>query len=182
MNGTRRAILAGLLVALIVAAGYALAGVPNVELVTLLVFVSGFLLGPGLGAAVGGTAWALHSTLNPLGAAAPPVLGAQVLCGAVIGLAGALVGRPLLSLRSRPAAAVAFGVTGFVLTAVYQVVVNAAAFVTFADRDAQRAFWGFIAAGLAFTATHLVWNTAVFSVAARPVLSALDRYRGELGS
>ena len=71
---TRRATLAGLLVALIVAAGYSLAGVPNVELVTLLVFVSGFLLGPRLGLAVGATSWGLYSLLNPMGAAVPPVL------------------------------------------------------------------------------------------------------------
>ena len=50
MNSTRRALLASLLIALTVAAGQALAGVPNIELVTLLVFLSGFLLGRRTGA------------------------------------------------------------------------------------------------------------------------------------
>lgn len=177
---TRRATLAGLLVALIVAAGYSLAGVPNVELVTLLVFVSGFLLGPRLGLAVGATSWGLYSLLNPMGAAVPPVLAAQVASGALVGLAGALTGPFILERVPRPAGMLLCGLSGLILTLMYQVVVNTAAFVTFVDDRGVRAFWAFMAGGIAFTVTHLVWNTAVFLVTLRPVMAVLDRYRLEL--
>lgn len=180
MNRTRRALLASLLVALAAAVGYALAGVPNVELVTVIVFVSGFLLGPKLGAAVGAASWAIHSLFNPMGVALPPVLAAQVAGGAVIGAVGGVLGPRLLVVPAAWAAALAAGAAGLLLTLVYQVLVNVAAFYSFVDDRATDALWKFVLAGLAFTAMHLVWNTAAFLVILRPLLSVLDRYRQEL--
>jgi uncharacterized membrane protein len=177
---TRRATLAGLLVALIVAAGYSLAAVPNVELVTLLIFVSGFLLGRRVGPVVGAVSWGLYSLLNPMGAAVPPVLAAQLASGALVGLTGALAGPFYLERVPRPVGMLLCGLTGLILTLLYQVAVNTAAFITFVDDRGVRAFWAFMAGGIAFTATHLVWNTAVFLVTLRPVMSVLDRYRLEL--
>jgi hypothetical protein len=182
MQRTRRATLAGLLVALIVAAGYSLAGVPNVELVTFLVFVSGFLLGPRLGPAVGATAWGLYSVLNPMGPAVPPVLAAQVAAGALVGLAGGAVGPIVLERTGRLVCTLLCGLSGLVLTLLYQGAVNAAAFFTFVDERGARAFWTFLAGGIAFTATHLIWNTALFLVTLRPVMAVLNRYRLELRS
>ena len=52
MLKTRKAIMASLLIALTVAVGFALAGVPNVELMTITVFIAGYLLGARLGAAL----------------------------------------------------------------------------------------------------------------------------------
>ena len=69
MQRTRKALLASLLVATAVALGYALAAVPNVELMTVTVFIAGYLLGAGAGVLVGMAAIALYSTFNPLGAA-----------------------------------------------------------------------------------------------------------------
>jgi hypothetical protein len=177
---TRRATLAGLLVALTVAAGYSLAGVPNVELVTLLVFLSGFLLGTRVGPVMGAASWGLYSALNPLGAAVPPVLVAQMSAGALIGLAGAAAGPFILERVGRPAGMILCGLTGLVLTVVFQALVNTAAFFTFVDDRGAGAFWTFMAGGIAFTAMHLVWNTSLFFVTLRPVMSVLDRHRLEL--
>jgi len=184
MNRTRRATLAALLVALIVAAGFALIGLPNVELVTLLVFISGFLLGPRLGMIVGAVSWGVFSTLNPMGAAVPPILAAQLVGGALIGVVGGTVGPLLGACSSRLAGMFFSGVVGLVLTAFFEVLVNAAAFFVFTDvmdgDSAFRAFWAFIAGAAAFTLMHLVWNTAVFLVSLRPLMAVLDRYRREL--
>jgi energy-coupling factor transport system substrate-specific component len=180
MNRTRRATLAGLLVALTVAAGYSLAGLPNVELVTLLIFVSGFLLGPAAGPVVGAVSWGLFSVLNPMGTAVPTIVAAQVASGVVVGLAGALLGPAILGMRRHWIGMLLSGLTGLALTLLFQFAVNAAAFVTFADNQALRAFWAFVAAGIAFTLTHLVWNTAVFMLTLRPLMSVLNKYRLEL--
>jgi uncharacterized membrane protein len=177
---TRRATLAGLLVALIVAAGYSLAGVPNVELVTLLVFLSGFLLGPRLGPLVGAASWGLYSALNPMGAAVPPVLAAQMTAGALIGLTGSLAGPLILERARRSVGMLLCGLAGLVVTFVFQVLVNAAAFFTFVDDRGVRAFWTFMAGGIAFTATHLIWNTALFFATLRPVMAVLNGHRMEL--
>lgn len=182
MNRTRRATLAALMVALIVAAGYSLVAVPNVELVTFLVFASGFLLATRLGALVGAFAWGLYSTLNPMGVAVPPVLVAQVACGALVGAAGGFVGPKILERKSRLLGMLLSGLTGLSLTLIFQVVVNAAAFFAAVGTD-ERTFTAlriFVVAGMAFTAMHLVWNAAVFTLALKPVMSVLNRYRVEL--
>jgi hypothetical protein len=179
---TRRATLSGLLVALIVAAGYTLAAIPNVELVTLLVFVSGFLLGPRLGPVVGATSWGVYSALNPMGAAVPPVLAAQVASGALIGWAGAVSGPIILERLPRSAGMLVCGLSGLVLTVVFQALVNTAAFFTFVDERGLSAFWAYLAAGIAFTAMHLLWNTAVFLVTLRPVMAVLNRFRLEMAA
>lgn len=181
MNRTRRATLAGLLVALNLAAGFALAGIPNVELLTLLVFLSGFLLGTGSGALIGAASWGLFSAFNPMGAAVPPVLAAQVVGGGLIGAAGGFLGPLFLRFPHRAAAVAACALTGAVLTLMFQVLVNAVAFWVFTDDRAAGAMWVFIAGGIAFTLTHLIWNTAVFLVVLRPLMSVLNRHRLELG-
>jgi hypothetical protein len=182
MNQTRRATLAGLLVALNLAAGFALAGIPNVELLTLLVFLSGFILGPRTGAVVGAGSWGLFSAFNPMGAAVPPVLAAQVAGGGLIGIAGGVLGPLFLRLPHRGVSLVVCGITGAVLTLVFQIVINIVAFWVFTDDRALGAMWVFVAGGIVFTLMHLIWNTAVFLVALRPLMRVLDRYRVELGS
>jgi hypothetical protein len=180
MQRTRKTLLAVLLVAVTVALGAALAGVPNVELMTITVFISGFLLGHRLGAFVGGAAMALHSVFNPLGAALPPLLAAQIMAFAVVGATGALVGPALSGVRRRYVAMPAAGVVGLVLTLFYQVLSNTGAFLAITGENAPSNLFKFIAAGIAFTAMHLVWNTALFFVAAIPAMRVLTRYREEL--
>ena len=182
MNRTRRVLLASLMVALTTAAGYALAGLPNVELVTTLIFVSGFLLGAGLGAAVGAVSWCVHSLFNPLGAAIPPVLAAQVLSGILVGAAGGLLGRRLVNIGSRVWASLAAGVLGLFLTLIFQLLVNTAFFYTFTGDAETTTLYKYLIAGLAFTVTHLVWNAGVFMIVLVPLLSVLDRHRVELNN
>jgi hypothetical protein len=176
MNATRRALLASLLVALAVAAGYALAAVPNVELITLIVFLSGFLLGPGQGAAVGAASMAGHSLFNVMGAAIPPILIAQVGCYALVGLAGAVVGPALRRLRPLPAA-VAGAVCGALLVLGYQVVVGVVSFYTFTG---ESVLWAYLWGGIVFSSIHILWNASLFCVVLRPTLVVLDRHRLEL--
>lgn len=177
MNTTRRALLASLLIALTVAAGQALAGIPNVELVTFLVFVSGYLLGPRAGAIIGGCAMGAHSTFNVMGAVVPPMLAAQVLVYASIGAAGGLVGPGIVRLRA-PVRAVVACATGALLALVYQVIINLVAYLTFTSEDTLAAFiWG----GLVFSAVQILWNAALFFFALGPTMSVVGRYRGELG-
>lgn len=172
------------MVALTVAAGFSLAAVPNVELVTFLIFISGFLLGTRLGPLAGAVSWGLFSALNPMGVAVPPVLAAQVVCGAVIGLAGGVLGPIILERRGRFVGMLLSGLTGLTVTLFFQLAVNAAAFVAAAGIDDRTlpAFRAFVIGGIAFTLMHLVWNTAVFLLTLRPVMSVLDRYRLELRS
>jgi hypothetical protein len=177
MRNTRLVLLASLLVAMIFATGQALAGIPNVELVTALAFVSGYLLGPLLGAVVGAAGMGAHSLFNVLGAVAPPLWLAQVACFALIGCAGGVLGPVLGRARSRVQAAVLAATIGAVLVLVYQIVVNVVAFYTFTS-DVE--VWVYVWGGVAFGAVQVAWNAAFFAVAMPPMLRVLARYRREL--
>lgn len=180
MHQTRRVLLACLLVAVVVTLGYALAGVPNIELMTVAVFVSGFLLGPSLGAAVGAVSAAMFSMFNPFGAALPPLLVAQVLGQALVGVVGGCVGPALIRGGKRWISFAGAGILGFLLTLTFDVVTNAGAFVVISGEKTAGNLVKFIGAGVGFMVLHLVWNTVVFTVVLLPVLIVLDRYRREI--
>ncbi len=177
MRATRITLLACLLTALVYAAGEALAGIPNVEVITLLVFIAGFLLGPAWGMVVGGAGMGAHSLFNALGTVAPPVWIAQVVCYAFVGLCGAWLGPRLAALKTRTAQALASAAAGLVLVAVYQLVVNSISFMTFA---ANVPLWTYVWGGLAFASVQMVWNAALFFVTLPPTLKVLGRARREL--
>jgi len=177
MRTTRLVLLASLLVAMIFAAGQALAPIPNVELVTMLSFVSGYLLGPALGAVVGAAGMGAHSLFNVLGAVAPPVWVAQIACYGLTGWVGGVAGPGLARVHSRARAALLCAFTGAVLVVVYQVAVNAVAFYTFTN---DVSVWTYVWAGVAFGAIQVAWNAVAFGVALPPMLRVLARHRREL--
>jgi hypothetical protein len=142
-----------------------------------LAFVSGYLLGPVLGAVVGAAGMGAHSLFNVLGAAAPPVWIAQVVCYGFIGWVGGWAGPGLARVHSRVRAALLAALTGAVLVVVYQVAVNGVAFYTFTG---DVAVWTYVWAGVAFGAIQIIWNAAVFGLALVPMLRVLARHRREL--
>ncbi len=177
MRATRVTLLASLLTALIFATGQALAAVPNVETVTFLSFVSGYLLGPWVGMLVGACGMGAHSLFNLMGAAPPPVWLAQMVCYGAIGCAGAVVGPALAGLRSRAAAAALSAVAGAGAVIVYQLVVNTVSFLTFASGVP---LWTYVWGGVGFAAVQLAWNAVLFGAVLPPTLRVLARHRREL--
>jgi hypothetical protein len=169
--------LACLLTALMYAAGQALAGVPNVEAVTLLAFLSGYLLGARWGAAVGAAGIGAHSLFNVLGAAPPPVWVAQMACYALIGACGDWIGPRIARVEARTAQAIYAAATAVLLAFFYQLAVNVVSFLSFA---VNVPLWTYVWGGVAFGAVQLVWNAALFFVTVPPALRALSRARAEL--
>lgn len=179
MKRTRAALLSALLTALVFVGGQALAGIPNVEVVTFLVFISGYLLGPVLGAVVGAAGMAAHSLFNVMGAVAPPVWVTQWICYGVVGLAGGIAGPALARIRRRGLATGLAAVTGAALVLFYQLAVNAAAFFSFSSGVSV---WVFVWGGIAFGAVQVLWNAALFLLAIPPTLRVLAPYRRELAA
>jgi hypothetical protein len=180
MHRTRRALLATLLVAVAVSMGLVLSAVPNVELLSFTVFLSGFLLGPRYGATVGIFAAALFSTFNPLGAGLPPLVVAQAVGQAVTGVAGGSTGARLAEVSKRTLACLLAGGLGLALTLFYDVLTSVGAYVTIAGEKSIQGLVKFVAGGLLFAGLHIVWNTALFSLALVPTLRVLGKFREEL--
>jgi hypothetical protein len=144
------------LIALALALGYILAAVPNVEGISVVSFVSGYLLGAGSGAVVGALSMLLFSLFNPLGPPVPAVLAAQVLVMTLIGSAGHLW-RALGLAFGRPEL-VAMGL-GACLTFVYSVAADYGFAVSIGRWKEPLPV---IAAGLPFSVLHMVSNTLIF--------------------
>jgi len=180
MHRTRRALLASLLVVAAVSLGFALSAVPNVELLTFVVFLSGFLLGVRYGAVVGALSATLFSMLNPLGAGLPPLVIAQALGQTVVGVVGALGGPLVARTASRPLACVLATGMGLVITVAFDAVTTAGAYVTFVEEKSIGGLVKFGVGGLLFVGVHIVWNTALFAVALAPTVRVLWRFREEL--
>lgn len=85
-----RTALIGTFVALVVVLGYALVYLPNIELVCLTIFLSGFILGKRDGVIVGLMSSFIFCYFNPFGASPLPLLGFQLLFYAFDGFVGAI--------------------------------------------------------------------------------------------
>ncbi len=169
--GVRKIAFCGLFSALGISLGYALASVPNVELITATLFISGFFLGVKEGILVGIITESLYSLLNPYGMAPPPLFIVQVLCMALAGFTGGVMGKigPLKPWKR----SVLIGLAGFLLT------LNFAAATTFSfvilmGYSFSRLMASF-SAGMGFYAIHIATNTAIFSLAVPVLLDILKK-------
>lgn len=173
MNVNKQIILSALFVALAVAMGYLFLLIPNVEMISAVVFIAGVMVGPLFGMLVGLTAEFIFSFFNPMGAAMPPLLFAQVISFALIGLVGGLVSRPANRLWRT---ALVYGVCGFALTLFYDVLTTLSFAVFIAGNDLKKII-SLFATGLLFNVTHSVTNTLIFMTVVPAVLFGIERYR-----
>jgi len=173
----RAVILAALFIALSVALGYLLAGIPNVELMTLTVFTAGIFCGVRLGSAIGASSILLFSLFNPLGPAPAPLLAAQVAGFVLIGSGGGIIGPRLAPARASGVAASA--AAGFALTLAYDFLTTVAtAFIALGASRFIEGFRGVAIAGIVFVAWHVGVNTAVFAVSVPPLMRAVRSWQG----
>lgn len=173
----RTIILAALFVALSVALGFLLSEIPNVELMTLTVFVSGLFCGARLGGLVGGLSILFYSLFNPLGPAPAPLLAAQVIGFVVTGAAGGLAGPRIAPSGWR--GAMASAAAGFVVTLLYDVLTTlATAFIALGVARFASGAPGVFIAGAAFAAWHIGINTAVFAAAVSPIVRGVRAWQG----
>ena len=132
-----------------------------VELFTLALFVSGLIVGPGLGLWVGVVARLVFSVANPLGPPHPWVLLAQVGAGGLVGLLGGLARPWLLPGPDRPEPGRAVRTTvlaasAVLTTASYDLLTNVAQGVVFGSVPVT------LAAGAVPAAQHLASNVVLF--------------------
>lgn len=148
--------------------------IPNFEVLTLVVFSAGVLLGARGGALVGGITALVFSMLNPYGPAHPYVTAAQMLGQIVNGLGGAAFAalgfteaRPLL----RAALLASFGI---ILTACYDLVTNLATGLVLGPMRAT------LLGGIPFALFHMGTNAVLFATLGVALTGALKRYRARL--
>lgn len=154
--------LVAMFVALIVGSGWALAMVPNVELVTTLAFTAGAVLGPLTGAAVAASGMFLFSATNPVGSglAFPVLLAAQVVSQALVGLLGGLFYRVDATRLNRMPQRLLIACLGLLGTLLYDGLTSIS-FPLYAGAPVSEIV-ALLISGLAFTLIHQVSNVLIF--------------------
>jgi len=168
-QATRASIIAVMTAACIVS-NYLLIGVFNVKLMDLIVFSSGFLFGPTVGASVGILTWLVYGTLNPYGFSLP-VLVATSLMESLYGIAGGFLGKNGPDrMGTGLTASLKYGIVGFLLTFVYDLVTNIVSGLSAGIPLAVA-----MVTGIPFAIAHEGSNAAFFFLGAPPLISAVGR-------
>ncbi len=148
----------GLFVALGLSLGFLLLHIPNLEMITATIFIAGYLMGTKEGIIVGFLTEALYSLFNPLGAAAPPLLIAQVISMCFAGYLGGILGS-----RKHPTNSthyIQLGLAGFLSTSIFAILTTLS-FVLLMGLSFRELVGSFIA-GLGFYAMHIISNILIF--------------------
>lgn len=170
---------AAFLIAVCVVLGYLFLPVPNLEMITAGIFLSGLWMGPLYGLIIGFTAELIYSLFNPMGFPPPPLLVAQLVSMSLTGLVGGLLPDALVNAKffargSWKSHIVLAGV-GAVLTFVFDLLTNlsfpiAAGFTTEQFKLA-------LVMGLPFAALHISVNTLIFALTIPIFLNRFPNWR-----
>lgn len=147
-----------------VGAGFALAYIPNIELITAIIFAAGAYLGLKGGIIVGSVAMVIFSGANPLGSGFvnPPLVVAQVISMVLVGGTGGLLRSWIFSTSWTRAKIGSLGVTGGLLTFIYDSLTTLSTpFITGFEGENLLAYY---LSGIGFTILHQLSNIAVFAL------------------
>ncbi len=114
----------GIFVGLAIALSLPLVHIPNVELFTFTVFLSGYLLGWFEGGVVGALAIFIYSFFNPYGFPPIPVAFAQILSMIIIGVSGGIAFKTNFLYLKKISPFLGMALFGFSLTLIYDFLTN----------------------------------------------------------
>ncbi|MFX0034997.1 MAG: hypothetical protein ACFE9I_05065 [Candidatus Hermodarchaeota archaeon] len=154
--------------ALAIVLGYLLAYVPNIELFTLMIFLSGFILGKRDGMIVGFLSSFIFCYFNPFGSSPLPLLAFQLTHYSITGLLGALT-RNLIEKKNlftlngdfyNIPVMVLFGIIGALITSNFQIIASLIHVLSFLGTLNE--FIPYFLTGIVFTGIHIIGNTLEF--------------------
>jgi uncharacterized membrane protein len=153
------------LVAILAATGlggnYVLSGTPNIELSSVMVFLSGFLFGTPVGALVGLITMTIYQIWNPWGAFIPPIGLAVIFCTTFTGIVGGIAGRNVNVSRNIDRNRLTFSAAtlGVLTTLFFDLVTNFAFSITI-NQSYVLILW----LGLPLMLVHMISNGILFGL------------------
>jgi len=165
---TFRVSLIATFTALAIVLGYSLAYIPNIEVFTLMIFLSGFIMGKKEGAIIGLLSASIFTFFNPLGPSPPPLFIYQLIHYSTTGLLGGLTKGFLRNKEYfKPTEdlyifriMLLFGFLGAVITFVFDIL--STLFGGFTVSITIDYFIASYLLGIVFTTVHLIGNILVF--------------------
>ena len=165
-------VLTALFAATAAAGGYLLMAIPNVELLTAILFLAGHTLGVWFGMMAALVATFLYFGLNPQGGLFLPLLTAQLLGVILAPIIGGMVsGISLQGWRL----ALLLGTLG-VITTVWYDLLTTLAFPLYAGFD-RRGIIATLLLGIPFSAVHIASNAAIFALILPPLMRLVARHQ-----
>jgi len=154
--------------ALAIVLGYAMAYIPNIEVFTLMIFLSGFIMSKKEGAIIGLLSASIFTFFNPFGPSPPPLFIYQLIHYSLTGISGGLVKDFMVNRKFfKPKedlyvyqVMIIFGVIGGILTFLFDILSTLlGGFTVSTSIDYFIASYLF---GIVFTTVHLIGNILVF--------------------
>jgi len=166
----------GLYIALCAVIGFLLAPIPNVELITLFIFLGGYLFGMIYGVLIGGTAIFIFSALNPWGSglAFPPLIIAQIISYSITGFCGGVMSRLLPKPTQRIEVISIFGLCGGLLTLLFHVLVIL--FTSELSGFSPEQLGVLLTGGILFALLNIGTNAIFFAVLAPILIRTAERF------
>ena len=158
------------LTALCVSTNYMMSAVPNINLMDLLVFVTGFSFGAFAGASVATLSWMVYGVINPLGSNII-ILVSCIIGEMIFGVVGGVIGKSIKLHRSRNLH-IEFGLLGLVLSTTYDLITNMVYAKVFNLPIITAIVSGWLLPPW-FGIIHEVSNLILFSVVALPLVKAM---------
>lgn len=154
---------AAIFAAMAIGLGFMFMLVPNLEFISVTVFLAGLTLGTTYGAMVGGTAILVYSVMNPLGSGLiyMTLLLGQVIAMVGIGIAGAITAQFINKFSPMMVVGVAGGI-GLVCSLWYDGITTLAYPISAGYNWDETVAYAI--SGLLFTSMHLISNTVIFSI------------------
>lgn len=150
--------------------------IPNFEVLTLVVFCAGVLLGVRDGVLVGVITMLVYSVLNPYGAVHPLVTLSQVAGEVVAGAAGGAFARTGLATGAAGLRAIVLALSGLIITAIFDFITNLTTGLLFGQVRVT------LIGGIPFSLWHMGTNVVLFVALGTPLVGALAHYRSRLSS
>ncbi|MCK4321609.1 ECF transporter S component [candidate division WOR-3 bacterium] len=152
--------------ALAIAFGYILSSVPNFELITSTIFLSGALLGSSAGMIVGAISFLIFGFANPLGPSPLPLLLAQVLGGMFTGYMGGIYK------REKWGKVYILVLLGVFVTLVYDMLTTSVGFLFFPTKET---FLAYLVFGLPFVLWHIWTQGIIYGLILFPIVKQLKK-------
>lgn len=165
---------AAVFTSLAVGAGYALLLVPNVELITAIVFTSGVYLGPRWGMVVGATGEFIFSAANPMGSGLvfPPLIISQMLGMAIAGLSGGILRNFFINSVWTVGRKILLGCIGGLITFIFDSLTTISYPIAAGYEPKQTV--AIYLTGIGFMVLHQLSNTVIFATALPRVFSRMN--------
>jgi hypothetical protein len=165
---TFRIALIGTFTALSIVLGYLMAFIPNLEVFTMMIFLSGFIMGKKEGVIVGLLSALIFTFFNPLGPSPPPLFIYQLIHYSMTGVLGRLTKDFLRNKEYfKPTEdlyvfriMLLFGIIGAIITFIFDIL--STLFGGFVVSVTIDYFLATYLLGIVFTTIHLIGNVLIF--------------------